>query len=80
MEDAKLIISKVEGSTSSVGRCSACQETFAVSPLAAANPLLTDRGLREVFETHLKEKHSWRADANETAALRLREMMRDWEG
>ena len=80
MENAKLIVSKVEGSTSSVGKCSACHETFSLSPSAAANPLLTERGLREIFETHLKEKHSWRADANETAALRLREMMKEWEG
>ena len=80
MENAKLIVSKVDGSTSSVGRCSACQETFTLSPSAAANPLLTERGLREVFENHVKEKHSWRADANQTAALRLRKMMQDWEG
>ena len=80
MESAKLIVSKADSGTSSVGRCSACQETFTVSASTASNPLLTERGLREVFETHVKEKHNWRADANETAALRLREMMKDWEG
>jgi len=26
---------------------------------------------------HVKEKHNWRADSNQTAALRLREMLKD---
>ena len=41
--------------------------------------LAGQRELKSVFEAHVKDKHSWRADGNETAAMRLREMMKDFE-
>ena len=72
-----LIISVPDGSSSLVAKCSACHQTF---PLGAAlDPLSGQRELKNVFEAHVKDKHSWRADSNETAALRLREMMKDFE-
>jgi len=43
------------------------------------DPLAGQRELKGVFEAHVKDKHTWRADGNETAALRLREMMKDFE-
>jgi hypothetical protein len=43
------------------------------------DPLVGQRELKNTFEAHVKDKHSWRADGNETAALRLREMMKDFE-
>jgi len=43
------------------------------------DPLAGQRELKSVFEAHVKDKHSWRADGNETAAMRLREMMKDFD-
>jgi len=74
-----LIISVPDGSSSLVAKCSACHQTFPLSTAANLDPLAGQRELKGVFEAHVKDKHSWRADGNETAALRLREMMKDFE-
>jgi len=74
-----LIISVPDGSSSLVAKCSACHQTFALSTAATMDPLAGQRELKSVFEAHVKDKHSLRADGNETAAMRLREMMKDFE-
>ena len=79
MENASLIISTKEGTTTTVARCSLCNQTFPLTPGGAVDPLIGQRELKSVFEAHVKEKHSWRADANQTAALRLRKAMEDVE-
>jgi hypothetical protein len=43
------------------------------------DPLVGQREVKPLFEAHVKEKHTWRADSNETAAMRLREMFKDTE-
>lgn len=79
MENAILVISTKEGTTTTVARCSVCNQTFPLSPGGSVDPLIGQRELKSVFESHVKEKHSWRADANQTAALRLRKAMEDIE-
>ena len=79
MENASLVISTKEGTTTTVARYSLCNQTFPLTPGGAIDPLIGQRELKSVFESHVKEKHSWRADANETAALRLRKAMEDIE-
>lgn len=79
MENASLVISTKEGTTTTVARCSLCSQTFPLTPGGAVDPLIGQRELKSVFESHVKEKHSWRADANQTAALRLRKAMEDSE-
>ena len=74
-----LIISVPDGSTSLLAKCSACHQTFPLSAAVGLDPLAGQRELKTVFEVHVKDKHSWRADNNETAAMRLREMMKDFE-
>jgi len=74
-----LIISVPDGSSALVAKCSACHQTFPLSTAGNLDPLVGQRELKSVFETHVKDKHTWRADGNETAALRLREMMKDFE-
>jgi cytochrome c553 len=74
-----LIISVPDGRSSLVAQCSACHQTFPLSTAAMLDPLVGQRELKNTFEAHVKDKHSWRADGNETAALRLREMMKDFE-
>ena len=74
-----LIISVPDGSSSLIAKCSARHQTFPLSAAAGLDPLAGQRELKSVFEAHVKDKHSWRADNNETAALRLREMMKDFE-
>ena len=72
MEKPTLIISTFAGRTSTAARCSACHETFPLSAQGQVDPLLGQRELKGVFEAHVKEKHTWRADTSQTAALRLR--------
>ena len=79
MENAQLIVSKSEGSASSVARCSLCDEVFSLSGSSSTDPITGQRQLNDVFDRHVREKHSWRADANRTAALRLRKMMEEFE-
>ena len=78
MQNAQLVITASEGGTSR-GRCSLCNETFASSATATTDPLVAQRDLRNIFDAHVRDKHSWRADANETAAMRLRKIMEDLE-
>lgn len=79
MQTAQLIVTAGQGGTASIGRCSLCNETFSSSQTAATDPLVAQRDLRNVFDAHVREKHSWRADANQTAAMRLRKIMEDLE-
>ena len=79
MESPRLVISTKQGTTTTVARCSVCNQTFPLTPGGAVDPLIGQKELKSVFESHVKEKHSWRADANETAALRLRKAMEDFE-
>ena len=74
-----LIISVPDGSSSLVAKCSACHQIFPLSAAAGLDQLAGQRELKGVFEAHVKDKHSWRADNNETAAMRLREIMKDFE-
>ena len=78
METAQLIVSKSETGSSSA-RCSLCEEVFTLSGSASTDPITGQRQLNDVFDRHVREKHSWRADANRTAALRLRKMMEEFE-
>ena len=78
MEHAQLILSALDGNTSLAGRCSICHETFSVNALAVADTLTGQRELRDLFDEHVRAKHSWRADENRTAALRLRKMMEEF--
>lgn len=75
---AQLIVAQSDGKTSTSGRCSLCDETFFVNALTATDPALGQRELRDVFDAHVREKHSWRADGNQTAAFRLRKMMEEF--
>lgn len=77
MEDAQLVISDRAGSIPNSGHCSACKQRFQTTSSLLTDPELAESQLREAFEKHVKEKHSWRADANRTAALRLRKAMED---
>jgi len=79
MENATLVIAVPDGKSSLIATCSACQQTFPLSPAGSIDPLVGQRELKGAFEAHVKAKHNWRADENLTAALRLREMMNDWE-
>ena len=79
MENASLVISTKEGTTTTIARCSLCSQTFPLTPGGAVDPLIGQRELKSVFESHVKEKHNWRADANQTAALRLRKAMEEFE-
>ena len=78
MQQAQLILSEFDGNTSLCGRCSLCQESFSLNASAVTDPILGQRELRDLFDAHVKERHSWRADANSTAALRLRKMMEEF--
>lgn len=75
MEKPTLIISR----TSTAGRCSLCQETFPLSAQGQVDPLLGQRELKAVFEKHVKDKHTWRADTSQTGAIRLRKFVEDME-
>ena len=79
MANPTLVISIPDGSSTIAARCSACQQTFPLSPAGKIDPLVGQRELKPLFEAHVKEKHNWRADSNETAAMRLREMLKDIE-
>jgi hypothetical protein len=74
----QLILSEIDGSTSLAGRCSECHETFRVDALAITDPMMGQRELRDLFDAHVRERHSWRADANQTAARQLRKMMEEF--
>jgi hypothetical protein len=78
MPNPQLILSEIEGNTSPAGRCSLCQESFSANASAVTDPILGQRELRDLFNAHVKQRHSWRADANQTAALRLRKMMEEF--
>jgi hypothetical protein len=78
LEHAQLMLSEFAGNTSPSGRCSLCTQTFSINPLAVTDPLAGQRELRDVFDAHVKEHHSWRADANRTAAFNLRKMMEEF--
>jgi len=75
MDKPTLIVSR----TSTVARCSVCHETFPLSAQGQVDPLLGQRELKGVFEAHVKEKHTWRADTSQTAAIRLRKFVEDME-
>lgn len=77
MNSPTLIVSIPDGSSIIVARCSACQQTFSLTPAGRIDPLVGQREAKPAFELHVKEKHNWRADSNETAAFRLREMLKD---
>ncbi|HKR32345.1 MAG TPA: hypothetical protein VJT08_17825 [Terriglobales bacterium] len=77
MNTPTLIVSIPDGSSSIVARCSACEQTFPLTPAGRIDPLVGQREAKPAFEAHLKEKHTWRADSNQTAAFRLREMLKD---
>ena len=79
MADPTLLISIPDGSSTIVARCSVCQQTFLLSTAGIIDPLVGQREAKPLFDAHVKEKHTWRADSNETAALRLREMFKDTE-
>ena len=74
----QLVITAGEGGTT-LGRCSLCNENFSATATANSDPLVVQRDLRTVFDAHVRDKHSWRADANQTAAMRLRKIMEDLE-
>jgi hypothetical protein len=78
LEHAQLILSESAGNPSLTGRCSLCNQTFSLNPLAVTDQLAGQRELRDLFDTHVKEHHSWRADANRTAAFNLRKMMEEF--
>lgn len=78
MQQAQLIFVECQSSTSLAGRCSLCNESFSLNASAVTDPLLGQRELRDLFDAHVKERHNWRADANATAALRLRKMMEEF--
>ena len=78
MQQAQLILREFDGNTSLAGRCSLCDETFSVNASAITDPIVGQRELRDLFDAHVKERHGWRADANRTAALRLRKMMEEF--
>jgi hypothetical protein len=79
MGNPTLIISIPDGSSKIVARCSTCEQTFALTPAGVIDPLVGQREVKPLFEAHVKEKHTWRADSNETAAMRLRETFKDEE-
>lgn len=79
MQQAQLILSECDPNKPLSGRCSVCKESISLNTSTATDPLLGQRELRDVFDAHVKERHSWRADANSTAALRLRKMMEEFE-
>ena len=79
MQTPTLIISVPNGSSTLVARCSACQQTFPLSTAGRIDPLVGQSEVKPAFEAHVKEKHTWRADSNQTAAFRLREMFKDEE-
>jgi hypothetical protein len=78
MQHAELILSDCAAGAPMAGRCSVCHETFTVKSAAVTDPIAGQRELRGLFDAHVKERHTWRADANQTAALRLREMMKEF--
>ena len=69
MEKPSLIISRT------VGKCSLCQDTFPLSAQGQVDPLLGQRELKGIFEAHVKDKHTWRADTSQTGAIRLRKFV-----
>jgi hypothetical protein len=77
MNTPTLIISIPDGGSSMVARCSACQQTFPLSAAGKIDPLVGQGEVKPAFEAHVRDKHSWRADSNQTAAFRLREMLKD---
>ena len=79
MENPNLVISTLPGSTSTTARCSVCDYTFPLSAQGSVDPLVGQRELKGAFDLHVKERHTWRADANRTAALRLRKAMEEFE-
>jgi len=78
MQHPELIFSHLEGNVSTAGKCSLCCETFAVNASTVTDPMLGQRELRDLFDAHVKARHGWRADANQTASLRLRRMMEEF--
>jgi len=79
-KDANLVISTLPGTTTTTARCSACDHTFPLSAQGSVDPLIGQRELKSAFDRHVKEKHMWRADAAQTAAMRLRKSMEEFEG
>lgn len=77
METPSLTVSIPDGTSTIVARCSACHQTFSLTPAGRIDPLVAQREAKPAFEAHVKQKHTWRADSNETAAFRLREMLKD---
>lgn len=77
MQTPTLIIKIPDGSSTLVARCSACQQTFPLSSTGRVDPLIGEREVKPAFEAHVKQKHNWRADSQQTAAYRLREMFKD---
>lgn len=78
-QDAKFTLLDNRGNPPIAGRCSLCQEVISLNASAVTDPLLGQRELRNLFDVHVREKHTWRADGNQTAAFRLREMMKEFE-
>ena len=77
MKTPTLTISVQAGSSTLVAKCSACGHTFPLSTAGRIDPLIGQSEVKPAFEDHVKEKHTWRADSQETAAFRLREMFKD---
>ena len=73
MEKPSLIISRT------VGKCSLCQDTFPLSAQGQVDPLLGQRELKGIFEAHVKDKHTWRADTSQTGAILLRKFVEDMD-
>ena len=73
MEKPSLIISRT------VGKCSLCQDTFPLSAQGQVDPLLGQRELKGIFEAHVKDKHTWRADTSQTNAIRLRKFVKNMD-
>ena len=73
MEKPSLIISRI------VGKCSLYQDTFPLSAQGQVDPLLGQRELKGIFEAHVKDKHTWRADTSQTGAIRLRKFVEDMD-
>ena len=78
MVNAQLVIRTGQDGTIT-GRCSLCNESFSSTAAAESDALVAQRDLRTIFDAHVRDKHSWRADANQTAAMRLRKTMEDLE-
>jgi hypothetical protein len=79
VQNAELIIPQFQDDRLKFARCSACDQTFPLTDAALVDAMVGQRELRHAFDKHVREKHTWRADANQTAALRLRKAMEDFE-